>query len=282
MSAYRATSTRLEELRSHERELLLKYTKGYPLVQSVNVQIKQVAQEKADLEKEYPALALAAAGSGSGGTDTAGSRSTDSAQVDFQLQPAETAESTASGPEAQALGETVRRGSEAWKSGDYSKAFGLLLPAALKGDPIAQHRVGVMYVRGDGVGVDHAEATRWFRSAAEQGQAESQYSMALRYQRGESVAQDHQEAARWFKLAADQGIGAAAAALGREYAKGEGVPQDLVEAYKWATIAARLSDPNSGDTLLRDLEGKLTSDQRAEAQRLAKEFVHKRTAPADP
>jgi TPR repeat protein/tRNA A-37 threonylcarbamoyl transferase component Bud32 len=204
------------------------------------------------------------------------------AQIDFQLQSAEAGEAAASGPEAQVLGETVRRGSEAWKSGDYSKAFGLLLPAALKGDPVAQHRTGVMYVNGQGVETDLAEATRWFRKAAEQGQAESQYSMGLRYQRGEGVAQDHQEAARWFKLAADQGIGAAAAALSREYAKGEGVPQDLVEAYKWAVIAAGQSDPNSGDTLLRDLEGRLTSDQRAEAQRLAKEFVPKRNAPADP
>ena len=37
------------------------------------------------------------------------------AQLDFQLQPAEAAESAASGPEAQALGETVRRGNPPWQ-----------------------------------------------------------------------------------------------------------------------------------------------------------------------
>ncbi len=204
------------------------------------------------------------------------------AQIDFQLQPAEVGEPAASGVETQALEQIVKRGSEAWKNGDYGKALGLLLPAALKGNPVAQHRVGVMYVLGQGVAQDVAEATRWFRKAAEQGQAESQYSLGLRCQLGQSVAVDHQEAARWFKLAADQGIGAAAAALAREYATGEGVPQDLAEACKWAMIAAKQPDPNTGDALLRDLKNKLTSDQLAEAQRRAREFTPRRTGPADP
>jgi TPR repeat protein/predicted Ser/Thr protein kinase len=205
-----------------------------------------------------------------------------SAQIDFKLQPAEAGAPGASDPETQALKETVKRGSQAWSSADYSKALALLLPAALKGDAVAQHRVGVMYTLGQGVGQDLAEATRWFRKAAAQGQAESQYSLGLRYQLGESVAPDHKEAARWFKLAADQGIGAAAAALAREYAAGEGSPQDLVEAYKWAAVAAKQPDPNSGDDILRELEDKLMPDQLAEAQRRAKEFVPKRIGPADP
>jgi hypothetical protein len=125
-------------------------------------------------------------------------------------------------------------------------------------------------------------ATRWFRKAAEKGQGESQYSLALRYQLGQSVAQDHKEAARWFKLAAEQGIGAAAAALAREYAKGEGVPQDLVEACKWAKVSTQQPDPNSGEVVLRDLQGKLTPEELAQAERRAKEFVPKRTGPADP
>ena len=207
------------------------------------------------------------------------------AQIDFRLQPAETGEqaaSSTSSPETQALDETVRRGSEAWSSGDYSKALALLLPAALKGHPVAQHRIGVMYVMGQGVEQDLAEATRWFRKAAEQGQGESEYSMGLRYQLGQSVALDHKEAARWFKLAAEQGIGAAAAALAKEYAAGEGVSQDLVEAYTWAAVAVKQPDPNSGDATLRDLDGKLTSDQFLEAQRRVKEFTPKRTGPADP
>jgi hypothetical protein len=205
-----------------------------------------------------------------------------SAQVDFQLQPAEAGAPAASGPELQALDETVKRGNEAWKSEDYSKALALLLPAALKGHPIAQHRIGVIFVLGQGVGEDLAEATRWFRKAAEQGQGESQYSMGMRYLLGQSVAQDEKEAVRWFKLAADQGVVVAEAALALRYFKGEGVAQDFVEAYKWATLASDQVGPNNGGIPPSHLEDKLTPDQLVEAQRRVKEFVPKRTAPAAP
>jgi TPR repeat protein len=188
----------------------------------------------------------------------------------------------AEAPALPSLDETVKRGSEAWASGDFAEALKLLLPAALKGNPVAQHRIGVMYVMGQEVPTDYAEATRWFRKAAEQGQGESQYSMGLRYLWGQSVAQDDKEAARWLKLAADQGVAPAAAALKNRYANGEGVPRDLVEAYKWGLLAGGQGDPTTSDINLTDLEGKLTSDQLAQAQRRAKAFVPKRTGPADP
>lgn len=104
----------------------------------------------------------------------------------------------------------------------------------------------------------------------------------MRYQLGQSVVQDNKEAARWFRLAAEQGIGAAAAALARQYFAGEGVSEDLVEAYKWAAVAAKQPDPNNGDSTLNELEGRLSPDQLAEAQRRAKAFVPQRTGPADP
>ena len=198
------------------------------------------------------------------------------------LQPVPVDQSADVTVETQAVEEAVQRGSAAYQRGDYSRALGLLLPAALNGDPVAQHRVGVMYYMGQGVAQDTAEATRWFRKAAEQGQGESQYSLGLRYLLGQSVAKDSEEAARWFKPAAEQGIGAAAAALARQYATGEGVPCDLVEAYKWAAVSVQQPDPNSGDVILKELAGKLTPEHLAEAQRRAREFVPKRTGPADP
>jgi hypothetical protein len=200
----------------------------------------------------------------------------------LQFQPAEADGQAASAREIQAFDETVKSGSEAWSFGDYSKALKLLLPAAQRGHPVAQHRLGVIYALGQGVEQDYAEATRWFRKAAEQGQGESQYSMGLRYFWGQSVAQDDKEAARWLKLAAGQGIDLAAAALKNRYATGSGVPRDLVEAYKWGLLAGGQSDPTTSDINLTDLEDKLTPEQLADAQRRAKEFVPKRTGPADP
>ena len=55
-----------------------------------------------------------------------------------------------------------------------------------------------------------------------------------------------------------------------------------MEAYKWAAVAAKQPDPNNGDSTLSELEGRLSPDQLAEAQRRAKEFVPKRTGLADP
>jgi TPR repeat protein/tRNA A-37 threonylcarbamoyl transferase component Bud32 len=190
------------------------------------------------------------------------------------------AEQAASGPELQALDETVKRGSEASASGDYSKALRILLPAAQQGHPIAQHLIGVMYIHGLGVEQDFAEATRWFRKAAEQGQGEAQFSMGLRYLLGQSVAQDDKEAARWFRQAADQGVGMAASVLAELCAKGRGVPRDLVEAYKWLSVAGDQIEPTQVSVTLSDLESKLTPDQLAEARRRAKEFVPKPTPQA--
>jgi len=59
--------------------------------------------------------------------------------------------------------------------------------------------------------------------------------------------------------------------LGQFYAKGNGVPQDYVEAYKWTNLAAE--QDNLIAVRYRDeLNGKMTAQQIAEAQKLAKEF----------
>ena len=203
-------------------------------------------------------------------------------QLDFQLQPAQNPAPAASIPGSQMLDDVVRRGSEAWTGGDFSEALKLLLPAAQNGNPLAQHRIGVMYVFGQGVEQDFEQATRWFRKAADQGQAEAQFSLGMRYLSGQSVAQDDKEAARWFTLAAHQGVGVAASVLAELYANGRGVPQNLVEACKWLSIAGDQIEPTVVSVRLDDLETKLTPDQLGEARRLAKEFVPKRTGPADP
>jgi TPR repeat protein len=105
--------------------------------------------------------------------------------------------------------------------------------------------------------------------------------MGLRYLESQSVAQNDKEAARWFRLAADQGVGMATSVLAELYAKGRGVPQDLVEAYKWLAVAGDQIEPKRVSVTLSDLGNKLTPDQLAEARRRAKEFVPKRTGPAD-
>jgi len=50
------------------------------------------------------------------------------------------------------------------------------------------------------------------------------------YLEGECLAKDGAEAARWFRLAADQGLAGSMTTLAMMYQQGNGVPQDLDEA----------------------------------------------------
>ena len=116
--------------------------------------------------------------------------------------------------------------------------LGVLRGMAEAQDAAAQTALGVMYIKGESVPKDHAEAVKWFRCAAEQGHAEAQFNLGVAYHFGKSVPQDYAEAAKWFRCAAEQGYTEAQFNLGQMYRKGEGVPQDYAESAKWYHHAA--------------------------------------------
>ena len=55
---------------------------------------------------------------------------------------------------------------EAYQSGHYSTALEILRPLAQQGNAIAQLNLGRMYLRGDGVPQNYAEAFQWFNRSA--------------------------------------------------------------------------------------------------------------------
>jgi TPR repeat protein len=69
----------------------------------------------------------------------------------------------------------------------------------------AQYNLGSMYLEGQGVLEDYAEAAKWYRKAAKQGDAHAQYNLGLMYEKGQGVRQDDAQAAKWFREAAEQG-----------------------------------------------------------------------------
>ncbi len=82
------------------------------------------------------------------------------------------------------------------------------------------------------------------RRVAEQGDAAAQFDLGLMYLKGEGVPQDHAEAVKWYRRAAEQGLAEAQFNLGLMYDKGEGVPQDYVAAHMFFNLAgAKLKDP---------------------------------------
>ena len=143
----------------------------------------------------------------------------------------------------------------------------------------AQSNLGLMYVKGQGVTRDYAEAVKWYRKAAEQGLAEAQYNLGQMYYKGQGVTRDYAEAVKWFRKAAEQGLAAAQYNLGVMYRKGEGVTRDYEKAYIWFARAAAQGHEDASKTL-NITEKTLTPEQLARAQKAASQPLN--TAPKDP
>jgi TPR repeat protein len=185
---------------------------------------------------------------------------------------------------AQTLGlarETADASYAAYQEGRYPAALRLARPLAAEGDARAQSMLGLLYYRGHGVSQDHNEASRWFRQAADQGDATAQFYLGAMFFEGHGMPQDRAEAVKWFRRAADQGDPQAQYYLGLSYAKGEAGEPDNIRAHMWFNLAAAHfppSDNTDRNTAARDRDlvtAKMTPQQIAEAQRLAREWTPK-------
>jgi len=186
---------------------------------------------------------------------------------------------------AQGLGfvavEDIDAGNAAYQKGNYAASMRLLRPLAEQGDARAQSTVALMYYHGRGVRQDDPEAAKWFRLAADQGDAPSQFNLGVMYGEGQGVPQDNAQAAEWYRLAADHNHAQAQYNLGLWYAQGEGGSQDYVSAHMWFNLAASrfpASDTRNRSLAVKNrdvMAGKMSSEQVAEAQKLAREWKPK-------
>jgi len=169
----------------------------------------------------------------------------------------------------------------AYQEGNYAAALRLARRLAAEGDVRAQSVLGLLYYGGRGVPQDNNEALRWFRHAADQDDATAQFHLGVMFSKGQGVPQDNAEAAKWFRRAADLGDAPAQYNLGLSYAEGEAGEPDNVSAHMWFNLAAAhfpASDSGNRSAAVsnRDLVAKkMTPDQIAEAQRLAREWKPK-------
>jgi TPR repeat protein len=159
----------------------------------------------------------------------------------------------------------------AYDGGDYATAYRLLLPLADQGFVKAQVNLGLMYAYGRGVPQNDAEAAKWFQKAADQGDAFAEHNLGVMYDAGRGVTRDRVKAAAWFEKAANRGLADAQYDVGRMYAEGHGVRQDYVIAYMWLTLAAAQGDRRAMQNR-GVLSQRMTRDQIAEAQKLAREW----------
>jgi TPR repeat protein len=146
---------------------------------------------------------------------------------------------------------------------------------AEQGDATAQFSLGLLYVFGKTVPQDFTRAAQWFDKAARQGNANAQAGLGTLYSSGRGVPQDFTRAAKWFRKAAEQGDASGQLGLGGLYSDGQGVPQDYVQAHMWFNLAAVHISPKTHSSVIRFrnlIAAKMTPEQIAEAQRLAREW----------
>jgi len=174
-----------------------------------------------------------------------------------------------------AVSKDFKKGKNAYSIEEYREAIRWYSKAAEQDHAKAQHELGLMYARGEGVTKDYTEAARWCRKSAERGNAEAQYRVGLAYASGLGVAKDVAEAATWYQQAAERGHGEAQLALGKNYHFGTGVAQDQVAAYMWLDIATSTAAPNDhwrveAREMRDEVEMEMTDIDISEAQRRAR------------
>ena len=160
---------------------------------------------------------------------------------------------------------------------------------AQEGNHNYQYLLGRAYEGGVvGVPQEYGEAVRWYRKSATQGNGMAQMALGMMYFDGKGVTKSHQAAFTWLKPAAEQGEPLAQVTLGTMYEAGDGVPQDFIQAHMWFSVAAAsfldtrnpsVAGPREVATMAREmLAERMTQDQIAEAQKLAKEWSSKTVA----
>ncbi|WP_220457635.1 tetratricopeptide repeat protein [Vibrio marinisediminis] len=122
----------------------------------------------------------------------------------------------------------------AWTDYDYDSAFNILRPAADRGEPWAQLRMGVAYELGSGVDKDIPTAIKWYELAAKQ---ESEGAWA----NGELVGAVGKSG--YFNQNTDALI--AKYQLANIYLRGDGVKADAEKALELATYVAEKSQGNA-------------------------------------
>ena len=84
----------------------------------------------------------------------------------------------------------------AYRSGNYATALSESGPLAKQGHTLAQHNLGVMYAKGQGVPLNYETAVTWYTVAAEKGDVSAQYSLGWMYDKGVGVPQNDKTAVK--------------------------------------------------------------------------------------
>lgn len=112
---------------------------------------------------------------------------------------------------------------------------------------------------------EYARAMEYWEPLVESGHARAQHSLGVMYFKGEGVVQDYDQAIGLFRDAVNGGAHGAALSLTVMYAHGYGTEADPVTAYQWARVADDQDDGNAPHWL-GTLQRQLSAEQIKAAQ----------------
>ncbi len=152
---------------------------------------------------------------------------------------------------------------------DRKLAADWLYHAAKRGNANALYAIGRMYDLGEGLPADPQKAVVYYKEAALKGQADAQNALGLLFYTGDVVGKDPVIARKWFLQAAKGGSADAMFNLGVMMVNGEGGDKDMVVAYVWFRLADEMG-LEKGAAAAKEIEGKLTPEEKAKADALLK------------
>jgi TPR repeat protein len=123
------------------------------------------------------------------------------------------------------------------KAGDYQAAVTIFDSLAQKNNPLAEYWVAHMSELGLGVPRNPAKAVEFYTKAAAQDVAPAELRLGEIYLHGNLVLPDFAQAKSYLEKAAYHGEPRAAMLLGQMYHDGIGVPADQTKAYAWSEVA---------------------------------------------
>lgn len=148
--------------------------------------------------------------------------------------------------------------------------------AANAGSAFGQVYLGYMYEQGMGGRNDPVTAANWYVSANETNPMVAQIELARIYLFGNGVEKRAVVAGPWLIEAAEDGDARTLLNLALMYTDGLGVIEDKVEAQKWYLLALAHAPDDQIDRIRFSQDAvvrRMTSDQLAEAERLAQEWM---------
>jgi TPR repeat protein len=122
---------------------------------------------------------------------------------------------------------TVEEGDAAIEAQDYQRAFQIFMSLAQAGDITAQITVAGMYLTGQGVQQDSAEAAKWYYPAAEKGHLLAQHSLAVAL-----FDSNLEEAIRWLFITAEKDVSLSQSMLGDIYSGSYNLPDNIQEKFR--------------------------------------------------